>query len=104
MNRPLDDERTESPAAIPPSLFETSATAERRHVLAVLAETDGPLERTDLAEIVARRTGGAARDVRISLTHVHLPALVDEGLLEWDPRSKTVVATERGAALTVVKE
>lgn len=55
----------------------------RLHVLDQLAGCDGGLTRDELAERLARdETDATVESVRLSLHHVHLPTLVDAGLVE----------------------
>ncbi|WP_255170713.1 DUF7344 domain-containing protein [Natrononativus amylolyticus] len=81
--------------------FPVLAVPVRRHILEALVAADGALERDELARALAAEVadGPSRRERRVALTHVHLPALADAGLLEWDRRAATVVATERGRAV-----
>ncbi len=81
------------------AVLDCLADDRRRVVLAVLAVHDGPMDRRALAREVAARDpdadgSAAVRDVLGSLHHVHLPKLVDAGLVECDDIAETV--TYRG--------
>lgn len=89
----------ETPRDVDPAIFEALVDRRRRYVLFSLLDTsDGVAELDDLAEQVRRweRAADGAdpeahRDrVLASLYHVDVPRLADAGLVEFDPRSKTV--------------
>lgn len=69
---------------------------DRRRLLRELAATDGTVTVAELAQSVA----GAADEsihpdrIRIRLQHVHLPALSDGDVVEYDPESGVVRPTE----------
>lgn len=71
------------------------ADVNRRIILAVLADQDGPLSRTELAqEVLTRKSDGDPQSdletFLISLHHVHLPKLADAELVVYDADTKTV--------------
>lgn len=72
----------------------TSLTDRRQTILQVLHEDQtGVSSVADLTEAVVEREGldeSVAERVEIALYHVDLPKLADTGVLEFDPRSKTV--------------
>lgn len=85
-------------------LFDGLADRRRRYALAVLHEHDAPLALADLADEVAtgwdgrRFADGSTGDVEqvyASLYHMHIPKLVEAGLVEYDASQDTVAATER---------
>lgn len=102
---PPDERGTESgfrvdvaPSNAEPAVFEALADRRRRYVLFSLVDApDGVAELDELSEQVHRWERAAEdalpddhRDrVVASLYHVHLPALADAGLVEFDARSKT---------------
>lgn len=70
------------------------AADERRFVLDALAERESPVDLSELAEAVAVRMGRTdGEDVdamKVLLHHVHLPKMVDAGVLEYDTASHVV--------------
>lgn len=74
----------------------------RRHALACVGERDAPIERDSLAERIADRevaSGDQVGDstvanVATELHHVHLPMLAEANLVEYDPQSGRVGATD----------
>lgn len=64
------------------------ADERRRTVLSVLEDRDAPVGTEDLARAVAARDGPAdpetVADLRVSLSHVHLPKLADADLIGYD--------------------
>lgn len=67
----------------------------RRTVLAILAERSEPISLGTLAEqVLGREAEGdgepALDEVTISLHHVHLPAMDDLGLIEYDHSEKRI--------------
>lgn len=78
----------------------------RRRILSVLLDRSAPMPVEDLAARVAAAEGaGALGDVdpettervEIDLYHVHIPALADVDLVEWDREEGTVVTTDHPA-------
>lgn len=79
------------------SLFDILASDRRRCVLYYLYRTDEQVATVDeLVEFILEVKGvegspeEAYTNVAISLHHVELPRLVEEGVIEFDRRSKTV--------------
>ena len=75
------------------------ADGRRRIVLSAISAADGAVDREALARSVAAREHGVsevevpprdARDVLVSLHHVHLPKLDEAGLVEYDRETETV--------------
>ncbi|ELY50878.1 DUF7344 domain-containing protein [Natronococcus jeotgali] len=65
----------------------------RTRLYAILSEFDRPISIEALAaELVDREIGSFAdrSAARLALHHVHLPAMVDVGAVEFDPRTGTV--------------
>lgn len=87
--------------AIPPALFDTLSAPARRHAMAVLSETPGPIAVDELTSRIGARLDDVAGDRRleIEVLHVHLPALADAGLVEWHQAEGVVDSTVRGASL-----
>lgn len=74
------------------------ANERRRTALAVLEERSGPTSRRTLAREVAEREGDgepsrdAVEETLVTLHHVHLPKLVDAGIVEYDGDEMTVAS------------
>ena len=72
------------------------ASARRRLVIDILAETTEPVGLEELAEGVVTRedvapsSDDAKERVAISLHHVHLPKLSDAGVLDYDPEKHRI--------------
>ena len=89
-------ESTEGPTAVVESrseLYSALSAEPRRDALAVLLREGPELTESRLAAAVAARGAGTAvedvpvgerRETRVSCQHVHLPKLVEAGLIEWD--------------------
>ena len=69
---------------------------DRRRLLRELAATDGAVTVAELAENVAAAADESVHPDRtlIGLRHVHLPALSDGNVVEYDPESGVVRPTE----------
>jgi DNA-binding transcriptional ArsR family regulator len=87
-------------------VLRTLAGARRRHALAVLLDRSAPVAEGDLVTCVAAAEQGTplvevtreeTRAVRADLRHVHLPALADAGLVEYDADDGTAAATSHPA-------
>ncbi|MFB6165794.1 MAG: hypothetical protein ABEJ31_11600 [Haloarculaceae archaeon] len=97
--------RIRSDGASPAELFRVLAHEWRRRTLASLRDSEGTMQVTELAAAVTDAADGATparrEEVATSLYHVHLPKLIDAGLVEWaDPGSRdAVVATAEGRSL-----
>lgn len=65
---------------------------ERREVIELLQDVEGPVELATLAEHVAPDgvDGAADRGTVVSLVHVHLPRLADAGFVKYDREVRTV--------------
>lgn len=85
---------TENRTLPPTVLFELLANDDRRDVLRYLSQTAGATSIEDIAATVARwrsdRTESRTEELRIALHHIHLPKLVDEGVVRYDPETRTV--------------
>lgn len=77
----------------------------RRHVLTVLADSEGPLSLDELAtRVVAKecdrdeseRSEVVQRTLLISLYHTHAPLLSDADLVAFDADERTVAITDLG--------
>lgn len=83
------------------TLFEILSSSRRRHLLSALDdERDTPV--SDLVDRIASTeedcppealTQEQTTPVRVSLHHVHLPALREAGLVAWDRRARTATLT-----------
>jgi len=62
----------------------------RRVALDALADRETPTGVEEVAAAVARRTGDDRRGILIALHHVHLPALADAGVLDYDAEAGRV--------------
>lgn len=113
-----DPESLSTPSSV--SSGQTDATFEllshrhRRAVLRSLANCDGTLSVSDLADRMAAEEGteehgavatwsdavlGTRRRIRVSLRHVHLPMLADRHAVDFDPEANTVSLRAAGSAL-----
>lgn len=72
-------------------LFDLLSRRERRQVVELLQDADGPVDLTTLAAHV-ETGGGDAVDRRTvtSLDHVHLPRLAEAGVVDYDREAGTV--------------
>jgi hypothetical protein len=80
--------------SMPSVAFEILAESYRRHLITYLLTNETPVAIHDLATYVAARerrtsraavTPGERDEVAARLIHVHLPKLVDFGIIEWIP-------------------
>lgn len=90
--------------------FRALGAAPRRRALGHLLEGSGVVAVAELVDRLHTESGteagsshgvdGLSRlDRHVGLVHVHLPLLEELGVIEFDRRSRTVVATETTAAL-----
>jgi DNA-binding transcriptional ArsR family regulator len=83
-------------AAEEDALYDVLANGRRRRIIACLAEQDGSVTSTELAEAIARRDAETAGDgertdsIRASLYHAHLPKMDDAGVVAYDRDRETV--------------
>jgi hypothetical protein len=103
-NAPDGATRPEAVPVAPGTLFGILADDRRRYVLYYLLEADGRGTLADLADQLAAREAETAVDaleererksVATDLHHVTLPRLADRGLVDFDPETGKVTATER---------
>ena len=89
-------------------LFEALAHGRRRRTLAYLRGVDGSVSVSDLASHVAaercedgRVTPSERKQVATSLYHVHLPKLIESGLVDWGESGerRAVTITSAGQSL-----
>lgn len=74
-------------------LFSVLADDRRRQILQYLADHDRTTV-TDIVDSIAVEADASTRArIAVSLVHTHLPKLADAGVLEYDERTKSVVAT-----------
>ena len=95
----LQPDTLDSPESLD-TLFAVLADAQRRDVLRHLLTVEGPVEERALADALAEP--GAVDVTVLGLRHVHIPALEDVGLLEWDRSEHTVSLTPVLEQLSVV--
>lgn len=85
------------------AVLQSLSAGRRRRLLATLHERDAPVSMSELAATLAAAecetdpaavSTDAARSVRLSLAHVHLPKLVDHDLVAWDQSGETVTLTD----------
>ncbi|WP_331236472.1 DUF7344 domain-containing protein [Natronorarus salvus] len=85
----------------PDERYSLLASARRRLALDLLAETTATLDLEEFAAGIVAREGTIPADsdaierVAISLHHVHLPALADADVLEYDPERRLIEPTDR---------
>lgn len=84
-------------------LFGVLTDETRRRIIRILRGQTGSISEQDLAERLAamesdskpeETTSETAEAVLIQLYHIHLPKLVDTGLVEWDRDARTVATTD----------
>ena len=90
------------------------ANRQRRAVLRYLERAGGTATLSELAESIAMETRNPdpatisdhagvssqeARDVRISLHHVHVPKLTEADAIEYDSETETLTLREKGRTL-----
>ena len=89
-----DGESARAACASTADMFDVLSETQRQQTLHYLAET--PVASLDeIAELIARRDGGALDDaehIAIALHHGHLPKLAADGLVDYDPDTRTVEA------------
>jgi len=79
-------------------VYAALSVADRRFVLAVLADREGPVHLSSVADALAARkhdgsgsvSDSAVRSATTALYHVHVPKLADAGLVVHDPEAETV--------------
>lgn len=76
------------------TIFEVLVAERRRNALYVLYRHVGPVTLADLADEVASLEGEAVERVATSLHHVHLPKLVEVGIVEYDTEEALVRLTD----------
>lgn len=91
---------TENRTLPPTTLFELLANDDRRDVLRYLSQTAGATSIEDIAATVARWRSNRTEELRIALHHIHLPKLVDEGVVRYDPETGTVERLDPADALS----
>lgn len=66
--------------------------ARRRRVLEILAGREDPIALDALAAAVAERgvDGSDVDEIATTLHHIHLPKLVDAGIVEYDPSANRI--------------
>lgn len=83
------------PVSIPADQLETLANRERRRVVRTLVEHEETVGKTTLAKRLVERvsTADTLEDLQIRLVHVHLPALAEADLVEWDRAGNAIRPT-----------
>lgn len=88
------DDGTDLRDPSPTTLFEAFASPRRQRLLQYLAHKPGAVLLGDLAEYIAIAEGEPTRDryerVLVSLSHQHVPHLVDAGLVQYDGEREMV--------------
>lgn len=93
------------------SLFSCLGHPFRRETIVVVAETDGTIATTELADEIASRSdpvGAGVRGadpveaIRTELHHSHLPKLAAADLVEYDPDANLVSSTTVTTHLTAL--
>lgn len=83
------------------SVFSVLSHPGRRYILTYLLRSDSYVTMSDLVDFVmtevdVQRKGSSYRKkVALSLTHTHLPALEDEGFVNYNMERQLVSATEK---------
>lgn len=85
---------TDSPNLDPTVVFSILSNPRRRHALDYLAKRLGAVPLGELAEQIAIVEGDPSRDryerIVTGLFHVHLPPMIDAGVVRYDPKRETV--------------
>lgn len=83
--------------------FSALADSDRRRLLVVLRQLETPERVTALTRWLASEMGRSGEDeverLHVSLHHVHVPKLVDLGIVSYDDAEGTVELTDRGRPL-----
>ena len=83
-------------------LFDVLSESRRRRVLSILTEHRSPMDVERLASAVAEReSASTARDVHVTLHHVHLPKLDEAALVDFDREDGTVAPTATTDAVPI---
>ena len=88
--RPVDDEDT-----LPVTdIFSVLSNERRLQTVQYLSQLVGAVETKDIADHLALVEGNHTSEhferISTGLVHVHIPALVDAGIAEYDPERETV--------------
>jgi hypothetical protein len=100
-----DKSPEDGPGLSEEQIFTLLSMQRRRELLRALDRWGGEATVGDLTnELASGEHGGTAdgqerKTVYVSLYQTHIPRLVEAGVLEYDPRSKTVRLTGRGELL-----
>ena len=85
------------------SVLDLCQNQHRRIVLGMLAEEQRSLTLNDLTKAVLKynhqtpiteASADVLTEIRLSLSHIHLPKLVAEGLINYDPERQLVEPTQ----------
>lgn len=76
-------------------VFDVLSNARRRSVITYLHDADDVVELTELVDWIRTREPDRSEEdhreaVAIALHHVHLPKLAASGVIDYDPRSRTI--------------
>lgn len=81
--------------------FSALAHPGRRYILTYLLRSEGYVTMSDLVDYVVKQSKssggdeGFRREITVALTHTHLPALEEEGFVEYNLERQLVVPTEK---------
>lgn len=78
------------------------ADADRRAVLRALAAADEPVPVAALVDLLST-DDAPGRAFQLRLHHVHLPKMVEAGIVEYDPDAGLVVLTDVGKRVDAVR-
>lgn len=99
-NRHVTQKRSTNPSASVPldDVFEVLADRQRRHVIKYLLECDPPVTTREIADALQSRDQVGSvekhRELRISIHHIHLPKLDENGIVDYDSEANQVVDWE----------
>lgn len=75
-------------------IFRLLANEQRLQTLQYLSQSVGTVKTNDIADYLSLLGGNHTREqferVCTGLVHIHIPALVDAGVVEYDPADETV--------------
>lgn len=86
------------------AIFETLADPGRRYVVTYLLQSDGTVSLAELVDYSLEETGAPddeqlRQKIAVKLTHTVLPALAENGYVQYDMEQQRIEQTDRTAVL-----